>query len=34
MHNGNISGAARAAGLDRKSFKYLLNKHTIKPDKE
>jgi transcriptional regulator of acetoin/glycerol metabolism len=29
-HDGNISAAAKAAGIDRKTFHRLINKHSIK----
>ena len=29
-HHGNISAAAKAAGIDRKTFHRLVNKHQIR----
>ena len=29
-HDGNISAAAKAAGIDRKTFHRLVNKHHLK----
>jgi transcriptional regulator of acetoin/glycerol metabolism len=29
-HGGNISAAAKAAGIDRKTFHRLVNKHQIR----
>jgi transcriptional regulator of acetoin/glycerol metabolism len=29
-HGGNISAAAKAAGIDRKTFHRLINKHQIR----
>jgi DNA-binding NtrC family response regulator len=29
-HDGNISAAAKAAGIDRKTFHRLINKHSLK----
>ena len=29
-HEGNISAAAKAAGIDRKTFHRLVNKHQIR----
>ena len=33
-HRGNISAAAKAAGIDRKTFHRLLNKHRIRAPRE
>jgi transcriptional regulator of acetoin/glycerol metabolism len=30
QHDGNISAAAKAAGIDRKTFHRLVNKHHLK----
>lgn len=32
QNNGNVSGAARAAGLDRSNFRRILQKHSITPE--
>jgi transcriptional regulator of acetoin/glycerol metabolism len=29
-HDGNVSAAAKAAGIDRKTFHRLINKHNLK----
>ena len=29
-HDGNVSSAAKAAGIDRKTFHRLVNKHQIR----
>jgi transcriptional regulator of acetoin/glycerol metabolism len=29
-HGGNISAAAKAAGIDRKTFHRLINKHNLR----
>lgn len=29
-HRGNISAAAKAAGIDRKTFHRLINKHNLR----
>ena len=31
-NNGNVSGAARDAGLDRSNFRRILQKHSIAPE--